>query len=82
MLDPETSEADELYFDDTSNDAANQKHWKKTPKWDISYRQSVSASDMFLGVNILSKNIVDSQRRTVFFRWALKPPPQTAAKTW
>lgn len=49
VLDPE-QEIDLLYFD--QEEGGSSKSWKKTPKWDISYRQSVTASDVFLGVSI------------------------------
>ncbi|KAF5306397.1 hypothetical protein FQA39_LY08906 [Lamprigera yunnana] len=40
-LDPECEDA--LYFTDESK-----TDWRKTPKWDISYKQLVTASDVFL----------------------------------
>lgn len=39
------------YFDQ-NDQGGSSKNWKKTPKWNISYRQSVTASDVFLGVSI------------------------------
>lgn len=53
VLDPE--QEFDLYFDQ-NEEGGSSKSWKKTPKWDISYRQSVTASDVFLGVSILISN--------------------------
>ncbi|CAH1960265.1 unnamed protein product [Acanthoscelides obtectus] len=44
ILDPEN---DDLYFDDDLKEASN-KDWKKTPHWDITYKQQVTATDVFL----------------------------------
>ncbi|KAF5298420.1 hypothetical protein FQR65_LT01198 [Abscondita terminalis] len=41
--DPETEDA--LYFDE---EAVAATEWRKTPHWDVSYKQQVTASDVFL----------------------------------
>ncbi|XP_050307399.1 dynein axonemal assembly factor 6 [Anthonomus grandis grandis] len=48
VLDPD---AEEAYFEETSQVEYQDNNWKKTPKWDISYRQSVTPSDVFLGMS-------------------------------
>ncbi|VEN59953.1 unnamed protein product [Callosobruchus maculatus] len=45
ILDPECEE--DGYFDESVKEAS-QKDWKKTPHWDITYKQQVTASDVFL----------------------------------
>ncbi|KAL1496937.1 hypothetical protein ABEB36_007985 [Hypothenemus hampei] len=48
ILDPEEVDDEQLYFETANRES---KNWKQTPKWEISYRQSVTASDMFLGMS-------------------------------
>ncbi|KAI4464241.1 twister [Holotrichia oblita] len=44
-LDPE--EAASRYLDDENAEASD---WRKIPQWDVSYRQQVTPSDVFLGM--------------------------------
>ncbi|ENN77220.1 dynein axonemal assembly factor 6 [Dendroctonus ponderosae] len=41
----------DLYLDETS-EISSKNGWKQVPKWVISYRQSVSACDAFLGMSL------------------------------
>ncbi|XP_030746660.1 protein PIH1D3 [Sitophilus oryzae] len=45
-LDPEADDFDTF----VESSGISSQDWKKTPKWDISYRQSVTATDVFLGM--------------------------------
>nr|CAH7741759.1 unnamed protein product [Callosobruchus chinensis] len=45
IFNPECEEDE--YFDDSVKEET-QKDWKKTPHWDITYKQQVTASDVFL----------------------------------
>lgn len=41
---------DDEHFLDNSTSTSPNVDWKKTPKWDIAYRQQVTSSDVFLQV--------------------------------
>lgn len=44
----EDAEVEKLFFQD---DAASSSDWRKCPEWDVAYRQQVTPSDVFLGVD-------------------------------
>ncbi|XP_066246782.1 dynein axonemal assembly factor 6 [Euwallacea similis] len=50
VLEPDEYDAEKLYFNEVGGKDVGKNNWKKSPKWDISYRQSVTASDVFLGI--------------------------------
>lgn len=43
---------EQLFFNNEQNNSGGTAGWNKCPKWDISYRQKVSASDVYLQVII------------------------------
>ncbi|XP_066152475.1 dynein axonemal assembly factor 6 isoform X2 [Euwallacea fornicatus] len=46
----EYENAEKFHLVEAGGEDVSKNNWKKTPKWDISYRQSVTASDVFLGM--------------------------------
>lgn len=71
---------EKLFFDEEQIDGSS-GDWRKCPKWDISYRQKVTASDVYLQVYMTTPIVQCMEYFKVIFRWETKVQQRQAAKT-
>ncbi|XP_076271285.1 dynein axonemal assembly factor 6 [Rhynchophorus ferrugineus] len=60
-------DSDEVY-DENGDKTDHRSDWKQCPKWDVSYRQSVSATDVFLGMGFKTPSTSSCENMIVTIR--------------